>query len=169
MLWDEKGKLVRTYADVVSTGNLQVLDCKWFSYGLFVFQVPLYLSYLVELYPSYPRITLIGTVFLKLDTLLTRAWLLCFDLILILPFVDTLDELAEILEGWRYLEFYYHHTRTWQPWWHAETAPKYNYFPRVGHCHPQYQQLQLSKTSFHYQVNLVELFYSWVLKNLKLL
>ena len=29
---------------------------------------------------------------------------------LILPFIDMFDDLSEILEGWRYLEYHYHHT-----------------------------------------------------------
>ena len=53
------------------TGWLQVLDFKWCLEGLFMFQVPLHWRYRVELYPSQPRITLLGNVFIKLDTLIT--------------------------------------------------------------------------------------------------
>ena len=42
--------------------QLQVMDCKLYLEALFVFQVPVYCSYLVELYPSYPSITKLGTV-----------------------------------------------------------------------------------------------------------
>ena len=58
------------------------------------------------------------------------AWHCCWSILIHLNLINTLDKLVEILEGWRYLECPYHHTRTWQLWWSSITGPKENYCPR---------------------------------------
>ena len=60
------------------------------------------------------------------------AWNCCCSSLIHLPLVDTLDELAEILEGWRYLECHCHHSITWQLCWSDVTVPKENYCPRYN-------------------------------------
>ena len=51
-----------------------------------------------------------------------------------LPFVKIIDELSEIIEGWCYLEFHYHHTRTYHPWWITVSAPKEKMCPKYDWC-----------------------------------
>ena len=63
---------------------------------------------------------------------------------------DMLHNLAEMIKGKNYLECNYHHTSTLQAWWHDSTSTKDNYCPRIGHDHPQYHHMQLSKTPSHY-------------------
>ena len=55
--------------------KLQVLDWKWCLEGLFLFQVPIYCSYFMELYPHYPRIDLLGTIIAQYWYITNPVWI----------------------------------------------------------------------------------------------
>ena len=114
---------------------------KWFLEGLFLFQVPEHCIYLMELYPSYPRITLLGNFVDQYWYITNPCATFLFGFHAHSLFHWHTWKIGGNTWGGHYLECHYHHTKTWQPWWHAATSTKNNYFLRVGHDHPQSQQL----------------------------
>ena len=65
-----------------------------------MFQFPVLFSYLVELYPIYNRIIILGTVFDQALYITNPVRVFfCLGFMIILPFIDMLGDLVEILEG----------------------------------------------------------------------
>ena len=60
---------------VKKKGRLQILDCKWCLEGLSLFQGPVHCSYIMEIYPRWPRITIIISPQLK--NYVRQGWLSC--------------------------------------------------------------------------------------------
>ena len=62
---------------VKKKGQLQVLDCNWLLEGIFVFHAPVYCCYIMELYPSYPMITIL--ISSQLHTYGGKCWMPCIS------------------------------------------------------------------------------------------